>query len=432
MAGKKRGSKTAGLKDFLAKEGFSAAEITAKDADRPRRVLSSGNDALDAATGIGGFPEGTFCILHGVESGGKTTLALQAVAETQRTGGIGVYLDFERKLDLRYAAALGVDLDAFVLWPKPLDPEEREAWEKARKEAKDRAKGTGKSPEAKSGPGAPPSIERGFAFMEACILRARKLDPDCPVLFVWDSLHAATCLKGYAKGYEDGEFPGEAQAYSRNLRRFVQTLADTRSTLLAISQVRMKIDPTNPRESKEKIAIGRAAMFYAILVFQIRNIRARGSVKKGATGETIEAIARKNQVAIPWQVATFPLVYGKGVDRGAATFYAAKALDLLTPKRKKKDDSDGGFYLDLPGWDERIILESPETLSELAIEDPDRYERIREGVRSQIGIRSAELVGPLSEEELEAEEAAAELAAKREGKGPAAVATEGEAPPEGA
>lgn len=303
-------------------------------APRARGVLPSGCDALDAALGVGGYPEGRLTVLHGPEACGKSTLALHAAAECQRAGGVVLYLDFEHKLDEPYAAALGVDLGALVV-------------------------------------ATPPHIERAFALLEqACAKLAEGDGEPTPVLLVWDSLHAAVGRRTFEADWEKEHFSPEARAYSLGLARFVPTLSRTRAVLLAISQVRMKLDGYMPAE---KVGVGRAPLFYASVIVKLRAKRARGTVRR--EGELVEAVVVKNQVAPPYRVVNFPMVYGRGVDGPGAVLEAARLTGLAVPAKA------AGWW-DLAFDGESVRVQGAGGVGRMAEREPESYARLRAAIRA--------------------------------------------------
>lgn len=306
-------------------------------------VLPTGVATLDLAIGVGGYPEGRTTILHGGEASGKTTLALLAVRECQRLGGVAMYCDLEHKLDLRYAVALGVNVDTMIL-------------------------------------STPPYIERGMQLVEKAVLAARQLDPTTPVLIVWDSLQAADAKKSYEVELEDNTWGPEAQAYSRCLRRVNAAVSDSRAVFLMISQVRMQSDGY---ASKERIGVGRAPLFYASVVITLKANRKDGDVRASArTGEQVKATVRKNQVGVPFKVAEYTTVYGKGIDEVQATLQAAELLGLLTRA--------GSWYC---LGDERLF-NGKAGATEWAAKHPKQYELLCAAMREQIAKGKALEVAP--------------------------------------
>ena len=324
----------------LAKS-FGGVKVIDTDKLSPN-VLSSGVASLDVATGIGGYPEGRFIILHGAEASGKSTLALHAVAECQKAGGVVIYLDFEHKLDLNYAEALGVDVESMVL-------------------------------------AGPPYIEKGFELLVAAAEKIREDDADTPILFVWDSLQAAISRRSFDGDYDKEQFSPEAGAYARGFAKFVPKLSETKAILIGISQVRMDLGGFM---AKEKVAVGKAPLFYASIIMRIKAKRARGATKGVGEREAIEVQMIKNQVGTPYQIARFDIVYGQGVDKMVAIVEAADSLGLL------KKGKSGWFEFESGGKVHKA--QGAAGLSRLASETPSILDDLMKLIRDNTGTASAE------------------------------------------
>ena len=328
-------------------------------------VYTTGIDSLDVALGVGGFPAGRMIIVHGGEGVGKTTLCLIAIAVIQSLVGIAVYSDIERKLDLPWARKMGVNLDDLILIY-------------------------------------PNSIEEGFEVFEKTARLVRQQDPErkVPVIMVWDSLQSGLAKRTVEATYADAsnDFPRESKAYSQGLAKFVPCLSQTGVVFLATSQIRIKMDGFGG--GKEKVGVGQAPLFYASAIINLRNARSKGSVKRGFVQAGVEAVVVKNQVAKPWRIARFDNVFGEGLDRGGATFYAALAVGTATPIKAKRGDADGdsGWFEVLAGVDrpdapaEVVKVQGPNGMSKLAREEPESYALVREAVRARIGREAGEVL----------------------------------------
>ena len=323
----------------------------------PRGVLPTGHDTFDHALGIGGLPSGRLITYHGHPACGKTTRALEDIVNVQRRGGVGVYEDFESKLDLNYAAALGVDMEAFIyLTPR---------W-----------------------------IEEGMELTEQMIGVLREEDPDMPVVFVWDSASAAKCKASMeAKdGYEDFNMSREARVYANHMPRFCRVIQQTNAILIGIAQRRDKIEMKGPFSvKKEKIGPGNAWGHHTSLVLSwIKGTVIRGKVK-GAKGKKVLTGTELSRIQVvknqaggePWREFELLLRYGTGYDQAWSTFQAALNAGLITKSgawysiddyrlgqgvdncveelRKDQDVLDelriplrAGFDLPIVGWDEPI------------------------------------------------------------------------------
>ena len=291
-------------------------------------VIRTGSLALDKALGVGGYPRGRVIEIYGPESSGKTTLALHAVAEAQKKGGIAAFIDAEHALDVAYAKRLGVDCDELLI-------------------------------------SQPDTGEQALEIADM-LVRSGGID-----IMVVDSVAALVPRSEIEGEMGDSHMGLQARLMSQALRKLTGTIGKTQTTLIFINQIRMKIGVVygNP----ETTTGGNALKFYASMRLEIRKAAA---IKEGENilGNRTKVKVVKNKLAPPFKSVEFDLMYGEGISRTGDLLDMGVELSIV--------DKSGSWY----SFEGERIGQGRENVKLFLIDNPDIFGKIESKVRKALGI----------------------------------------------
>ncbi|MBC8210350.1 MAG: recombinase RecA [Gammaproteobacteria bacterium] len=294
--------------------------------DRNMEVISTGSLSLDIALGIGGLPKGRVVEIYGPESSGKTTLALQVVAQCQKAGGIAAFVDAEHALDPVYAEKLGVNLDELLI-------------------------------------SQPDTGEQSLEITDM-LVRSAAVD-----VIVIDSVAALTPRAEIEGDMGDSHVGLQARLMSQALRKLTGSIKRSNSMVIFINQIRMKIGVMfgNP----ETTTGGNALKFYSSVRLDIRRI---GAIKKGdeVIGNETRVKVVKNKVAPPFKQCEFEILYGEGTSLEGELIDLGVKLGFV--------DKAGAWY----SYKEERIGQGKDNVKNYLKEHPDMAKDIESRIRAEL------------------------------------------------
>jgi len=294
----------------------------------PVKVISSGSISVDLALGVGGFPRGRIAEIFGPESSGKTTLALQVIAEAQAAGGSAAFIDAEHALDPAYARNLGVNVDDLLV--------------------------------------SQPDCGEQALEITGALVQSAAID-----LLVVDSV-AALVPRAELEGEMGDSFMGlHARLMSQAMRKLTGSIARTNTCLIFINQIREKIGVVfgNP----ETTTGGRALKFYSSVRVEVRRM---GAIKDGETvvGNRTKVKVVKNKVAAPFREAEVDILYGHGISREGDLLDLAATHEII--------EKSGAWY----SYKGERLGQGRETARTFLQEHKSVQAKIDAAVRAKIGL----------------------------------------------
>ena len=291
-------------------------------------VISTGAIELDRALGIGGLPRGRVIEIFGPESSGKTTLALHAVANAQKKGGIAAFIDAEHALDIVYARKLGVNCDELLV-------------------------------------SQPDTGEQALEIADM-LVRSGAID-----VLVIDSVAALVPRAEIEGEMGDAHMGLQARLMSQALRKLTATIGKTMTSVIFINQIRMKIGVMfgNP----ETTTGGNALKFYASVRMDIRRI---GAIKDGqeVVGNRTRVKVVKNKMAPPFKEAEFDIMYGEGISRSGDLLDVGVSAGII--------EKSGSWY----SYNGERIGQGRENVKKFFMENPDIFTSVDVKVREAVGL----------------------------------------------
>ena len=302
-------------------------------------VIPTGSISLDAAIGVGGLPRGRVTEIFGPESSGKTTLAIHAIAEAQKAGGMAAFVDAEHALDAAYAKALGVDIDNLLV-------------------------------------SQPDSGEQALEIAEV-LIRSGAVD-----VLVVDSVAALVPRAELEGEMGDSQMGLQARLMSQAMRKLTAIVSKSKTCMIFINQIREKIGVMfgNP----ETTTGGRALKFYSSVRLDIRRI---SSIKDGdaVVGSRTRVKVVKNKVAAPFRTAEFDILYGTGISKEGDLLDLAVSQNIV--------DKSGSWY----SYGGERIGQGRENVRQFLLQNADVAKKVEAKVRQELGLVKGDAAPPPTE-----------------------------------
>ncbi|MBR1849996.1 MAG: recombinase RecA [Bacteroidales bacterium] len=302
--------------------------------DRPEEqvdVIPTGSISLDAALGVGGFPRGRVIEIYGPESSGKTTLAIHAIAECQKQGGLAAFVDAEHAFDPVYARHLGVDIDELLV-------------------------------------SQPDNGEQALEIADN-LIRSGAID-----IIVIDSVAALTPKAEIDGEMGDSKVGLQARLMSQAMRKLTSAISKTKCCCIFINQLREKIGVLfgNP----ETTTGGNALKFYASVRIDIRRIQA---IKDGDQniGNRVKVKIVKNKVAPPFRVCEFDLMFGEGISKLGEIIDLGVGFDII--------HKSGSWF----SYGDAKLAQGREALKQLLRDNPELCDEVEQKIRQQLTTQGA-------------------------------------------
>ncbi len=298
-------------------------------------VIPTGSITLDSALGIGGVPRGRVVEIYGPESSGKTTLALQIVAEAQKTGGVAAFIDAEHAVDISYAQQLGVKTDELLV-------------------------------------SQPDTGEQALEIAEV-LVRSGALD-----VIVVDSVAALVPRAEIEGEMGDAHMGLQARLMSQALRKLAAAINKSRTCMIFINQIRMKIGVMfgNP----ETTTGGNALKFYASIRLDIRRMESLKN-EDGIYGSRTKVKVVKNKLAPPFKEAQFEIIYGKGIARAGELIDLATSCNII--------EKSGTWY----AYGDERIGQGRDNARKYLEDNPAVAEKIEKEIKEHLGLSAKEKKG---------------------------------------